>query len=156
MSGGRDAHRARIAARELSKPSLTLKRRPKAAPATVYAAWTDPSQLVRWFGPDGGPVVSAEADVRVGGQYRIVFCTEDGEEHNVGGLSREVVPGEARLHLDVAHHAGARVARNGPPEARRRGTLLTLTHEQFFDEPARDRHREGWTGALDKLERLFA
>ena len=112
---------------------------------------------MRWFGPDGGPVVSAEADVRVGGQYRIVFCTEDGEEHNVGGLSREVVPGERpRLHLDVAHHAGARVGRNGPPEARRRGTLLTLTHEQFFDEPARDRHREGWTGALDKLERLFA
>jgi hypothetical protein len=36
------------------------------------------------------------------------------------------------------------------------GTLLTLTHAQFFDEPARDRHRHGWDGALDKLERYFA
>ena len=36
------------------------------------------------------------------------------------------------------------------------GCLLTLTHERFFDEAARDRHHAGWSGTLDKLERLFA
>ena len=36
------------------------------------------------------------------------------------------------------------------------GTELTLIHERFFDEAARDGHREGWSGALDKLEALFA
>ena len=36
------------------------------------------------------------------------------------------------------------------------GSLLTLTHEQFFDEAARDRHSHGWTGSLDKLERYPA
>ncbi len=36
------------------------------------------------------------------------------------------------------------------------GTLLTLTHEQFFDEETRDRHQQGWGGALDKMEKLFA
>ena len=36
------------------------------------------------------------------------------------------------------------------------GSILTLIHEQFYDEPARDRHEYGWTGALNKLERLFA
>jgi hypothetical protein len=36
------------------------------------------------------------------------------------------------------------------------GTLLTLTHTQFADEPARDRHHSGWTGALDKFERELA
>ena len=35
-------------------------------------------------------------------------------------------------------------------------TLLTLIHEQFFDEAARDRHNWGWNGAMDKLERMFA
>jgi uncharacterized protein YndB with AHSA1/START domain len=147
----------RIAARELGKPSLTLKRHLKAAPATVYAAWTDPTQLMRWFCPDGGPVLSAEADVRVDGQYRIVFCTEDGEEHDVSGLYREVVPEEKLAFTWMWRTMPERVSlvtvllkRDGE------GTLLTLTHEQFFDEPARDRHREGWTGALDKLERLFA
>jgi uncharacterized protein YndB with AHSA1/START domain len=36
------------------------------------------------------------------------------------------------------------------------GCDLTLTHERFFDEAARDRHREGWSGSLDKLERMLA
>ena len=36
------------------------------------------------------------------------------------------------------------------------GTLLTLSHEQFFDQAAGDGHRRGWRGALDKLEKLVA
>ena len=32
------------------------------------------------------------------------------------------------------------------------GTLLTLTHAQFFDEPRATATSPGWTGALDKLE----
>ena len=36
------------------------------------------------------------------------------------------------------------------------GTMLTLTHEQFFSEKARDDHRGGWNAALDNLERIFA
>ena len=51
----------------VQKPSLTLKRRLNAPPEKVYAAWTKPEQIVRWFGPDAGPVTHAETDVRVGG-----------------------------------------------------------------------------------------
>jgi hypothetical protein len=36
------------------------------------------------------------------------------------------------------------------------GTLMTLTHEQFFDEEARDRHQGGWNGAMPKLEAYLA
>ena len=36
------------------------------------------------------------------------------------------------------------------------GSILTLLHEQFFDEAARDGHKRGWSGSLDKLEKLFA
>ncbi len=36
------------------------------------------------------------------------------------------------------------------------GSLLTLIHEQFFDEAARDRHRQGWISCLDKLEHYLA
>ncbi len=32
------------------------------------------------------------------------------------------------------------------------GTLMTLLHEQFFDEDARDRHNAGWTSIMDRLE----
>jgi hypothetical protein len=36
------------------------------------------------------------------------------------------------------------------------GSMLSLIHEQFFDEDTRDRHEYGWTGCLDKLERWIA
>jgi uncharacterized protein YndB with AHSA1/START domain len=76
------------------KPSLTLKRRLNAPPAKVYAAWTEPEKLTRWFGPDSGAVTKAETDLRVGGRFHVVFFTEDGEEHDVSGVYREVVPDE--------------------------------------------------------------
>src|SRR5271168_3941805 len=33
-----------------TKPSLTLKRRLKAPPAKVFAAWTDPEKVKHWMG----------------------------------------------------------------------------------------------------------
>jgi uncharacterized protein YndB with AHSA1/START domain len=36
------------------------------------------------------------------------------------------------------------------------GSMMTLTHEQFFDEDARDRHNQGWTAAMDKMEKYLA
>jgi uncharacterized protein YndB with AHSA1/START domain len=36
------------------------------------------------------------------------------------------------------------------------GTIMTLTHEQFFDEEARDRHQHGWTGTMERLEKYLA
>jgi uncharacterized protein YndB with AHSA1/START domain len=139
------------------KPSLTLKRRLNAAPEKVYAAWTDPQRLTRWFGPDNGAVTRAETDVRVGGRFRVVFHTEDGEEHDVSGVYREVVPNERLVFTWAWRSTPEReslVTVALRPDGG--GTSLTLTHEQFFDEDARDRHEFGWTGTLDKLARLFA
>ena len=142
----------------LTKPSLTLKRRLKTSPARVFAAWTDPQKIVRWFGPaettDGS--IEAEMDVRVGGRYRIRFKTEDGERHEVGGVYREVVP-DSRLQFSWAWHSTPErqslvtvtVARDGD------GAILTLHHEQFFDEKARDGHERGWTGTMERLERYL-
>jgi uncharacterized protein YndB with AHSA1/START domain len=47
-----------------SLPSVTIVRRIKAPPAKVYAALTEPKLMIRWWGPDAGPTLSAEADVR--------------------------------------------------------------------------------------------
>jgi uncharacterized protein YndB with AHSA1/START domain len=140
-----------------AKPSLTIKRRLNARPDKVYAAWTDPKQLVKWFGPDSGPVTRAETDVRVGGRYTIVFRTEDGEEHNVSGIYREVEP-NVKLQFTwrwiTMPERESLVTILIKPDGD--GSILTLIHEQFFDEEARDRHAMGWSGCLDKLARLFA
>jgi uncharacterized protein YndB with AHSA1/START domain len=139
------------------KPSLTLKRRLNAPPQKVYAAWTEPAHLTKWFGPDAGPVTRAETDVRVGGRFHIVFHTTDGEEHDVSGVYREVVENE-KLQFTWAWRTmperESLVTVLIKPDGN--GSLLTLIHEQFFDEPARDRHEYGWTGSLNKLEKLIA
>ncbi len=140
-----------------ARPSLVLKRRLDAPPATVYAAWTDPQQIMRWWGPEGGEMLSAETDVRVGGRFHMAFRTPDGERHDVSGVYREVVP-DAKLVFTWAWRSTPEreslvtVALEHDGD----GTVLTLAHEQFFDAAARDRHRYGWTGALDKLERYVA
>jgi len=139
------------------KPSLTLKRRLDAPPQKVYAAWTDPEKILKWFGPDSGAVHAAETDVRVGGRYAINFSTEDGEEHHVSGVYREVVPDHKLVFTWAWRTMPEReslVTVLIKPDGT--GSVLTLIHEQFFDESARDRHLHGWTGCLDKLERYLA
>jgi uncharacterized protein YndB with AHSA1/START domain len=73
-------------------PSVTLVRRIKATPAKVFAALTDPTKMIRWWGPDAGPTLRADADVRPGGRFSIVFRLLNGDEHNPTGEYREVIP----------------------------------------------------------------
>ncbi len=139
------------------KPSLTLKRRLNAPPQKVYAAWTDPEKILKWFGPDSGPVKEAFIDVSVGGRYAVSFSSEDGEQHHVSGVYREVVPNQKLVFTWAWRTMPEReslVTVTLSPDGD--GTLLTLHHEQFFDERARDGHQGGWPGALDKLEQFLS
>ena len=140
-----------------TKPRLTIKRRFNAPPEKVFSAWTDPEKIKRWMGPGEIKTVCAEADLRVGGHYRIVMLTPTGEEHDVGGVYREVVPNEKLVYSWAWKSTPEReslvtVTFKGEGS----GTLLTITHEQFFDEAARDGHQGGWNGALVKLEKYLA
>ncbi len=140
-----------------TKPSLTLKRRLKAPPAKVFAAWTDPEKVKSWMGPGEVKAQSAVCDVRVGGRYRWVMRAPSGEEHDVSGVYREVIANEKLVFTwawKTTPERESLVTVLLKPDGD--GTLLTLTHEQFFDAEARDRHQGGWTGALDKMEKLFA
>jgi uncharacterized protein YndB with AHSA1/START domain len=142
-----------------SRPSLTLKRRLNARCEKVYAAWTDPQKIVHWFGPASVREGSLQAatDFRVGGRFRISFHNEAGEYFQVGGEYREIVP-NVRLVFSWAWHSTpereSQVTVSLQPEGS--GTLLTLHHEQFFDEAARDNHARGWAALLDKLETYSA
>ena len=139
------------------KPSLTIKRRLKAPPAKVYTAWTDPEKVKGWMGTAEMKPSHVECDLRVGGRYRWVMVAPSGEEHDVRGVYREVVPNEKLVFTWAWKSTPEReslVTVLLKPDGD--GTLLTLMHEQFFDEDARDRHNYGWNGALDKMERFVA
>jgi len=137
--------------------SLTLVRRIAARPSTVFDALTTPEGIACWWGPDDGPVLLAETDVRVGGRFRVRFRTLDGLEHESSGAYLEIVrptrlamswrwengedPGESLVEIDLRIIA--------------EGTELTFTHSRLHDEDTRRSHEEGWNGALDKLARHF-
>jgi uncharacterized protein YndB with AHSA1/START domain len=107
---------------------------------------------VKWFGPEEIETLSAQADARVGGRFRIIMRDVSGEEHGVSGIYREVVPNEKVVFTWAWRSTPEReslvivsIKRDGA------GSL-----EQFFDEAARDRHDHGWLGCLNKLERYLS
>ncbi|MFI0408860.1 SRPBCC domain-containing protein [Actinomadura sp. 3N508] len=62
-----------------------------AAPrALVFAAWTEPDLVMRWYGAHGWQVVTAEIDLRVGGAWRFVWEGPDGAGMAAGGRYREI------------------------------------------------------------------
>jgi uncharacterized protein YndB with AHSA1/START domain len=140
-----------------TKPSLTIKRRFNATPAKVFAAWTDPEKVKRWMGPGEVKVLLAEADPRPGGRYHWIMQQPDGQEHDVSGVYREVIPNERLVFTWAWKSTPERESLVTVTfKSDGAGTLMTLQHEQFFDEDARDRHQFGWNGALEKLEKFIA
>lgn len=139
-----------------SSPGLTLRRRINASPAKVYAAWTQPSQMMRWMHPHDHVCLHAEADVREGGRFRVVMRGPDGEQHDVSGTYLEGVP-DARLVFTWAWRSTPERESRVTVMLREDGhaTELTLKHERFFDEAARDAHEGSWAGALDLLVAQF-
>jgi uncharacterized protein YndB with AHSA1/START domain len=141
-----------MATQTATKPSLTIKRRLNAPPARVFAAWIDPEKVKRWMGPGDVKVLAAECEPRAGGRFRWLMRAPSGEDHDVSGVYREFVPDRKLVFTWAWKSTPEReslVTVDLKPDGD--GTILTLTHEQFFDDEARDRHRHGWEGAMDKL-----
>ena len=134
-----------------TKPSLTIKRRFNAPPEKVFSAWTDPEKVKRWMGPAGVQVLLAEGTAQTGGHYRWLMKSPDGNEHDVSGVYREVILNQKLVFTWTWKSTPEReslvtIIFKGDGD----GTLMTFTHEQFFDEEVRDRHQGGWNGAFEK------
>jgi len=69
----------------------------------VYRAYTEPALVRRWLlGPPGWTMPICEMDVRVGGQYRWRWRSEDkGNEFGFSGTFREVQPPSRIVHTEA-------------------------------------------------------
>lgn len=139
-----------------ARPTLKIVRRLKAPPEKVYAAITEVDQVLQWWGPDAGPAVKAEIDLRPGGRYSVVFRLKDGSEHNPTGVYREVVPNE---RLAFTWEWPSRPDWESIVTIVLRpidiGTELTLTHENLPNDDVRKSHHAGWTGWMDELQQYL-
>ena len=81
------------------RPSLALVRKVDAVPSKVWRALTEPEMLKQWMAPDDAfKVPVAETQVRVGGRYHLVMTSPDGQEHDVSGVYREIVPNKKLVY----------------------------------------------------------
>ena len=135
------------------KPSLTLTRSYPVAPEKVWRAWTDPQAMKQWFKPDPAwSIPLAEADVRVGGRYRILMRDTRGQEFDLAGAYREVVPNR-RLVMTWGwkNQPGQESLVTVTLRPEGKGTQLELRHERYTDMENEATHEQGWNGALDQL-----
>ena len=60
----------------------------------VFDAWTKPEHLKAWYGCHTSSLVRCEVDLRVGGAYRFVAKLDDGSQHTISGVYRDIAPPE--------------------------------------------------------------
>jgi len=133
-----------------SSERLVVERVLPGSPAEVYAAWTTPETLRLFMCPGDMTAPVVEADVRVGGSFRIVMRGERDVEHR--GEYRVLEPGRRLVFTWASPATGWQptlvTIELSPHED---GTRLVLVHEGLATDDVRSGHRRGWTSIVEKL-----
>ena len=79
------------------EPVIHIRRFFKAPPELVFRAITEPEYLRRWYGPRQLEIIECEADLRVGGTWRVVHRAPDGTEFAFHGEFLELDPPRKRV-----------------------------------------------------------
>jgi uncharacterized protein YndB with AHSA1/START domain len=141
--------------------ALEARRRYPAPPERVFAAFTNPEAVKRWFvdPAEGRFTEEPVLDARPGGRYR--FEGENGgKKWCVHGEYKEVDPprrlvftwlwedypnpgdsGDTLVSVDFLDRGGE--------------TEVVLRHERFANEPARQDHAKGWEECLAAIGRVL-
>jgi uncharacterized protein YndB with AHSA1/START domain len=137
---------------------LAIERLLPAPPPAVFAALTEPDELVKWWGPEGFTIPSIEFPARVGETYRITMQPPEGDAFHLTGEFREVDP-PARLAFTFVWEPA------DPDDVETLATLslrdlgesseVGFTQGPFKTEARRAVHDGGWTDSFDKLERVL-
>jgi uncharacterized protein YndB with AHSA1/START domain len=138
--------------------TLELTRVVPAAPPVVFEAFSDATQLARWWGPEGFTISSLDFQPRVGASYRIEMQPPEGDAFYLAGEFRAVDP-PTRLDFtfawedpdpdDVENLVALSFRDLGD------STEIALRQGPFKTEERHALHRDGWTDSFDKLERLI-
>jgi uncharacterized protein YndB with AHSA1/START domain len=131
-----------------------------ARPERIFAAWTDPELLRRWWAAQADwTTPEATTDVRVGGRYRLSMQDPTGATRTVFGEYLEVDPPRRLVytwqwepHPEMPTESNVTVV-TVEFVAEGSGTRVVLEQRGFVDEADRDRHEHGWGQCLDNLER---
>jgi uncharacterized protein YndB with AHSA1/START domain len=97
-----DMNAAGQSAASTADREIVLARTFDAPRELVFDAWTDPKQIVQWWGPTGFTTTTDEMDVKPGGVWRFVMHGPDGTDYKNKIIFIEVVRPERLIY----RHAG--------------------------------------------------
>src|SRR5580698_11069095 len=140
----------------ISELELVVSRTVNAPARLVFEAWTKAELFRRWWVPKsfGVSLLSCEMDVRVGGQYRLVFPHED-STMEFFGTYLEVTPNSRLVWTSEEGDDGKTITTVTFDETD--GKTLVVLHDLY---PTKEAVESGSTGAmpeaLDQLGELLA
>src|SRR5215468_159329 len=135
-----------------SERELVVTRTFEGPARLVFEAWTKPDLLKRWWAPKsmGMSLLSCEADVRVGGRYRLVFGHESSNPMEFFGRYLEVTPHSRLVWTNEEGGDGGPVTTVTFEE--KGGKTLLVMHELYPSQKALD---AAGTGAADMMSETF-
>jgi uncharacterized protein YndB with AHSA1/START domain len=139
----------------MNETTLRLERLIPAPPEVLFALWTEPAQLMRWWAPDGYQTSVDALDTQPGGRWRTTLHRSGSPALALSGVYRIVEP-PTRLAFSWAWEdaSGARGHETEVMvtfEATPGGTRLVLLQARFENQQVRDGHNNGWSGCLDRI-----
>ena len=78
--------------KNIAKKDLVVTRVFDVPVERVWQAWTDPEQVMRWWGPEGFTSPVARMDVREGGTSLVAMRSPDGQDIYTAWTYRTIVP----------------------------------------------------------------
>lgn len=139
--------------------SIELRRSYPAPPERLFAAWTRPELLRRWWGvADGYTTPLVEIDLQVGGRYRLGMLPPDQPDLIIISGEYRVIEPPNRLVFSwtVESKLGPGVISTITLDflRKRQGTELVLRHEFSGLEQMGAEFRAGWEGMLRRLAQV--
>ncbi len=122
----------------------------------VFQAFTDPDEVVRWWGPAGIATSVAEIDLSVGGLCRWVMHPEGGTAVLHGQITELKPPTLLAMTNQWEGNPNVSLVEFRFTSVDAERTRIEILHEQLpEDVPPADYH-EGWSAALDSLDGYLA
>ncbi len=142
-----------------SERELVVTRTVNGPARLVFEAWTKPELFKQWWVPRSFPIslISYEADVRVGGRYRLVFDVGASEPMEFFGSYIEVTPHSRLVWTNDEGGDGGPVTTVTFEE--KAGKTLLVMHELYPSKEALDAamasgEKAGMSETLEQLDEL--
>jgi uncharacterized protein YndB with AHSA1/START domain len=150
-----------------SENTLVITRLFDAPRELVWKAWTNPENVMRWWGPRNFTSPTCKVDLRVGGKYLFSMRSPEGQNYWTTGIYQEIVPMERLVYTDSfadeqgnvvpATHYG--MSSDFPQEAQVTvrfedhdgKTRMTLTQVGVPTDENYEYTKAGWNESFDKL-----